>query len=148
VNQNNWREILKSGPLSRAYAAARLLKRRLRGEPLGGVVPTEQRPLPLEDLHRLAEEFPHNPRIQYSLALAWLERDGVEGVRRAVEHLDAAERLGFEGAERLALYRALAAVRSGNTDAAVTSVAGLRPYDLTPEEKDLLREAVLSVPTA
>ncbi len=134
------RQSLKAGPLSKVYAVARALKRKLKREPLVGTVPVTTHPLPLQPLHALSGQMAGHSRLHFSLALAYLEEESLNGDRRALACLRNAEFLDFESEERLNLYYALIEARKGRTNEAASMAASILPYDLTGNEAELRRQ--------
>jgi hypothetical protein len=134
LNVANLRESLKSGPLSGAYAFIRRRKRRLLRQPVSGAVPLTFPPLSVEELFGCLPRMRGHSRFQYSLGLAYLERDLPCDRLRAAACLRSAEALGFESPERVAVHRA----RLVSKREAARLVAGIEPFELTPKERSLL----------
>jgi hypothetical protein len=132
--QNSWRERIKSGPLQGSYTWARRLKRRVRGEPLVGLVPSVFVPLPLATLRAAVVTMLDEPRIYYSMALAYLD---VGAARPALACLRCAEALDFEGIERINLYKAVIAARRGRLEEARLLASALSPDELSEHEIEI-----------
>ena len=137
LNVASLRESMKSGPLSGAYAFVRRRKRRLLRQPVAGAVPLTFPPLSVEQLFSCLPRMRGHSRFQYSLGLAYLDRNLPGDGLRAAACLRSAETLGFESPERVAVHRA----RLGNRREAARLVGGIEPFELTPKEQSLL-EAV------
>jgi hypothetical protein len=143
MDTDSWRERLKSGPTGGLYALARRLKRRLRGEPIAGHVPTTFPTLALSELLALPTAMPENARVYYSQARAWLETDSPGAARRALACLRCAEALPFESVERVTLYKSLALARCGDATRSIQLASTLESDDLTVDE-DALRTRLLN----
>jgi hypothetical protein len=141
VLKGSWRERLKSGPLRDVYAFLRSAKRRLRGEPLGGVLSVPLERWSIEAHLPFVARYPDDARLHFSLALAYLERAGAGDLDQARACLHTAGSLDFESPERIALYLALLNARQGDGEAARKLLAELPRYEWTDAEAALLDEA-------
>ena len=162
MRKDGLRESLKSGGLSGFYAWARGWKRRLRREPLAGIIPVQTLLVSLEALCRAAPLLADHSRVQFSIALHYIitnniinntnnssssddlnsipnsqDSDTSTMMARGLEYLRHAETLKFEAPERLCLYRGLAWFHQGHTHAAQEQVLPLQPCELTPEEQEI-----------
>ena len=89
---------------------------------------------------------PDPARLVYSMALAYLDSDAPDGAANALACLRSAEALGFEGDERILLYRAITAVRHGDDSQAKSLRRHLDPGSLSAAEWDLLDAAIRRSP--
>jgi len=134
------RDALKSGPMAALYARLRHAKRRLRREPVAGPLLPENTPLGVEELRRLVPLLPDHARLLYSLGLRYLEHDGPDDMPKALACFRSAQTLGFESPERVALYQALIAAKSGRLEEAQRLILPLVPHELTIEENTLRKD--------
>ena len=140
MNADALRAILKSGPMAEVYARLRYAKRRLRHEPIAGALLSEHTPLGVEELRRMVPLLPGHARLFFSLGLQYMESDRPEDLPRALACLRSAQTLGFESPDRVALYKALIAAKSGHREEAQRQIESLVPYELTSEENGLREE--------
>ncbi|HEV8548679.1 MAG TPA: hypothetical protein VGQ57_06625 [Polyangiaceae bacterium] len=141
MNRNSWRELLKSGPLSGAYAELRKVKRRLLREPLGGVIPVPATRWTVEQHEPLIRRFPEHGRLHFSLGIAHLERGAAGDLQKARDAFRSAKERDFESPERLALYDAIVTAREGDPAAAKALLVTTPLYEFTEAELALLRAA-------
>lgn len=134
------RDVLKSGPMAGVYARLRQAKRRLRHEPVAGPLLPQNTPLDAEELRRLVPLLPDHARLLYSLGLQYLKHDRPEDMPKALACLRSAGTLGFESPERVALYKAFIAAKSGHSEEARRLILPLVPRELTAEENALREE--------
>ena len=140
MNADSLRDVLKSGPMAEVYARLRYAKRRLRHEPIAGALLSEHTPLEAEELRRMVPLLPGHARLFFSLGLQYMESDRPEDMPKALACLRSAQTLGFESPDRVALYKALIAARSGHREEAQRQIESLVPYELTSEENALREE--------
>ena len=89
--------------------------------------------------------YPDTARILFSIALQYYESGDRVTDDRALACLRCSEWLGFESIERIVLYRALLAARSGDRDEFETRRSFLQPHDLSAQEQALMQHAELIV---
>jgi hypothetical protein len=107
---------------------------------LAPMLPT-LRPAGLKTLGDNMRNAPDPARLMYSMALAHLDSDSPHGAANALACLRAAEALGFEGRERILLYRAIIAARRGGEMDAHNVQRQLDTDDLSAAEWGLLDAA-------
>ena len=105
------------------------------------------RPLKSEELRAQIAVCPDEPRLYFSLALNYLEEGSEPALAQAIECLVRAEELQFPSPERIALYKAVCAHRSGRA-AAGQAALSLPDYEWTADEKKLRDELAAMPPVA
>lgn len=104
------------------------------------------RPAGLKTLGEVMRNAPDPARLVYSMALAYLDADTPHGAANALACLRAAESLGFEGRERILLYRAIIAARRGGETEAHDVRRQLGTGELSAAEWGLLDAATRRSP--
>jgi hypothetical protein len=137
--ENSWREKLKAGPMTGLYARLRRIKRLLLREPLAGVVPLPVEPWSVEAHLALLKQHPDHGRLYFSLAVAYFDRDEPGDMPKARACLRSAAALDFESPERIALYEALMAGRTGCSCPARALSERVPGYEWTEEEAAFLQ---------
>lgn len=96
------------------------------------------RPAGTERLKTLVPGRGDLARLMYSMALAYLDRDEQAFDSRSLACLRTADFLGFEGSERVSLYRMVVAARRGDHHEVTRLRESVEPADLTAAELALL----------
>lgn len=104
------------------------------------------RPAGLKSLGASMRNAPDPARLVFSMALAYLDSDTPDGAECALACLRDAEALGFEGGERVLLYRAIIAARRGDESEATNLRQHLDPGCLSATEWGLLDAAIRRSP--
>jgi hypothetical protein len=104
------------------------------------------RPSGPKSLDESMRNAPDPARLVYSMALAYLDSDAPDGAANALACLRSAEALGFEGDERILLYRAIIAARHGDETEAKSLRRNLDPRRLSAAEWGLLDAATRRSP--
>ena len=137
-------ELLKSGVLRAPYALMVRLKKKLRKSSGDATLPSHFALLSVSALLAQASHLADNPRYYFALAIAYLQEQTAENLRKALVCLRCAEALQFECPDRTTLYQGFIEARLGFTPLAQQRVRGLIPYTLTVEEQQI-RENILRV---
>ena len=132
------REKLKAGSFSGLYRSLRGVKRKLRGEPLSGVLPIELDPLTHEELKPHFKDNPTSARIAFSIALQLMRNPDLSQRQGSWSFFVLAFKLGFESPERIALYLAQLLSTTGHQEDTVSLLKSFESFEFTEAENALM----------
>jgi hypothetical protein len=101
-------------------------------------------PADVETLKSLVTSCPDTARILFSMALRYIDEGDPISDARALACLRTAEFLQFEACERITLWRAVLAARSGAVEEAATLGKSLQPHEISDGERARLESALAS----